>query len=138
PRSADRAVQALSTLRGGEDIEWCTCSAPMGENVLAAAGIGRSTVLYHPTVPTGAADTKAACRAFLAAGVDLIVFCGGDGTARDVFDAVCGGYPDPRHPPRGGEDVLGGLRGQSGGGGRPHPPGGRDPPLPGLRGDGYR
>ncbi|WP_221057565.1 ATP-NAD kinase family protein [Methanoculleus chikugoensis] len=92
PRSADRAVQALSTLRG-EDIEWCTCSAPMGENVLAAAGIGRSTVLYHPTVPTGAADTKAACRAFLAAGVDLIVFCGGDGTARDVFDAVCGGIP---------------------------------------------
>ena len=87
PRSADRAVEALSALRG-QDIEWYTCSAPMGEDVLAAAGIDRYTPLYRPAVPTGAADTKAACRAFLAAGVDLIVFCGGDGTARDVFDAV--------------------------------------------------
>ena len=87
PRSADRAVQALSALRG-EDIEWYTCSAPMGEDVLAAAGIDRSTIVYQPAVPTTAAETKAACRAFLGAGVDLVVFCGGDGTARDVFDAV--------------------------------------------------
>lgn len=87
PHARDRAVQALSTLRG-EDIAWYTCSAPMGEDVLAAAGLDRSTVVYRPAVPTGAADTKAGCRAFLDAGVDLIVFCGGDGTARDVFDAV--------------------------------------------------
>ncbi|ABN56013.1 MULTISPECIES: ATP-NAD kinase family protein [Methanoculleus] len=87
PHSADRAVQALSALRG-QDIAWCTCSAPMGEDVLAAAGIDHYTVLYRPAVPTGAADTKAASRAFLAAGVDLVVFCGGDGTAKDVFDAV--------------------------------------------------
>ncbi|MDN7011833.1 ATP-NAD kinase [Methanoculleus sp. FWC-SCC3] len=87
PRAADRAVQALSALPG-QDVEWCTCAAPMGEDVLAAAGIDHYTVLYRPAVPTGAADTKAACRAFLAAGVDLVVFCGGDRTARDVFDAV--------------------------------------------------
>jgi len=87
PHAADRAVQALSHL-SGEDIVWCTCAAPMGEDVLASAGIDRYTVLYRPPVPTGAADTKAACREFLDAGVDLVVFCGGDGTARDVFDAV--------------------------------------------------
>ena len=33
-----------------------------------------------------AQDTKNAVRQFLAEGVDLILFCGGDGTARDVFD----------------------------------------------------
>jgi predicted polyphosphate/ATP-dependent NAD kinase len=87
PRSADRAVEALSPLRG-EDIAWYTAAAPMGEDVLAAAGIGRSTVLYCPAVPTAAADTRAACRTFLDAGVDLILFCGGDGTARDVVDVV--------------------------------------------------
>ncbi|MFA7198828.1 MAG: NAD(+)/NADH kinase, partial [Methanoculleus sp.] len=87
PHACDRAVQALSALRD-EGIEWCTCAAPMGEDVLTMAGIDRFTVLYRPAVPTAAADTKGACRAFLDAGVDLIVFCGGDGTARDVFDVV--------------------------------------------------
>lgn len=87
PRAADRAVQALSLLRR-DDIAWYTCAGAMGEDVLACAGIDRSTVLYRPGIPTTAGDTKAACRAFLDAGVDLVVFCGGDGTARDVFDAV--------------------------------------------------
>ncbi len=87
PHACDRAVQALSLLHS-DDIAWYTCAAPMGEDVLASADIDRFTVLYRPSVPTGAADTRAACRAFLDAGVDLIVFCGGDGTARDVFDTV--------------------------------------------------
>jgi len=87
PRAAGRAVQTLSNLRG-EEIRWYTSAAPMGQDALASAGIERCTVLYHPGTPTTAADTRAACRAFLAAGVDLIVFCGGDGTARDVLDAV--------------------------------------------------
>ena len=87
PRAADRALQALSPLRG-EEIRWYTSAAPMGRDVLASAGIERCTVLHHPAAPTTAADTRAACRAFLEAGVDLILFCGGDGTARDVLDAV--------------------------------------------------
>ncbi len=87
PHAADRAVRALSLLRG-DDISWHTCAAPMGEDTLVSAGIDRFTVLYRPCNPTAAADTRAACRAFLDSGVDLIVFCGGDGTARDVFDAV--------------------------------------------------
>jgi len=87
PCAADRAVQALSRL-SGDDIAWYTCAGAMGEDVLACAGIDRSTVLYRPGIPTAAGDTKAACRAFLDAGTDLVVFCGGDGTARDVVDAV--------------------------------------------------
>lgn len=87
PHASDRAVQALSLLRK-DDIAWYTCAGPMGEDVLERAGIDRSTVLYRPGIPTTAGDTKAACQAFLDAGVDLVVFCGGDGTARDVVDAV--------------------------------------------------
>ncbi len=87
PRAHGRAVQALSPL-SGDGIVWYTCAGPMGEDALLGAGIGRFTVLYRPEEPTTATDTKTACRAFFDAGVDLIVFCGGDGTARDVFDAV--------------------------------------------------
>jgi len=87
PHAHDRAVQALSLLRS-DDIAWYTAAAPMGEDVLIEAGIDRFTVAYRPDQPTNGADTKAACRAFLDAGVDLVVFCGGDGTARDVLDAV--------------------------------------------------
>ncbi len=43
---------------------------------------------YLPPESTHDRDTKALCRELLAAGVDLVVFCGGDGTARDVFDVV--------------------------------------------------
>ena len=35
-----------------------------------------------------AEDTKKAVAAFLQEGVDLILFCGGDGTARDVFEVA--------------------------------------------------
>lgn len=87
PHAHDRAARTLSLLRG-EDVVWCTCAGSMGEDILERAGIDRFTVLYQPGSPTTAADTRAACRAFLDAGVDLVVFCGGDGTARDVLDLV--------------------------------------------------
>ena len=60
----------------------------MGAAPLAAAGIADCDCVYEPADPSTAADTRRACRAFLDAGVDLILFCGGDGTARDVADAV--------------------------------------------------
>lgn len=87
PRARDRAIQTLSLL-SDDGIEWYTCSGPMGEDALINAGIDRYTVLYRSPTSTSAADTTAACRAFLDAGVDLIAFCGGDGTARDAFDTV--------------------------------------------------
>ena len=87
PRARERAVRTLSLLLD-DSIEWYTCSGAMGEDALLDAGFDRYAVLYHPSASTSAADTTTACRVFLDARVDLIVFCGGDGTARDVFDAV--------------------------------------------------
>lgn len=65
-------------------IRWLTCAGQMGADALRKAGFGNIEAAYEPAVPPSAGDTKAAVRRFLDAGVDLILFCGGDGTARDI------------------------------------------------------
>jgi predicted polyphosphate/ATP-dependent NAD kinase len=60
-----------------------TASGQMGENLLKESGIAYQ-VVYHAPEQSGAEDTKAACKVLRNQGVDLILFCGGDGTARDV------------------------------------------------------
>jgi len=87
PRSGDRALLMLNRLKR-TDILFLTCAGPMGENVLKSAGAPQVQVIYRPGAVTTAMDTKEACRRFQSERADLIVFCGGDGTARDVFDIV--------------------------------------------------
>ncbi len=88
PHAADRAKTALSLLARTADLTFLTCSGSMGEDVLRDAGISGYQVLYHYTGESSPADTIKAVRAFLEYGVDLILFCGGDGTARDIFGVV--------------------------------------------------
>lgn len=87
PHAGDRAGAALDHLQA-DDIEFLTCSGKMGEETLRAAGVVSYSVVCHPPIDTTARDTKDACRAFLERKVDLILFSGGDGTARDVYDVV--------------------------------------------------
>jgi len=56
----------------------------MGADCLRAAGFDDLEVKYEAVGETRDTDTKAAAAAFLSAGAKLIVFCGGDGTARDL------------------------------------------------------
>src|SRR4051812_40158641 len=91
PSAAERAKRALTHLAAAKaPAEIVTCSAPMGADsvqacglraeVIAAGGRGRSD--------TSAEDTRAAALEMKGLGVDLLVFAGGDGTARDVHGAV--------------------------------------------------
>ena len=88
PHAMDRAMIALALLAKSPDLAFVTCSGAMGEDALKEAGITRYQVLYHYSGESSSADTKKAVRTFLEAGVDLVLFCGGDGTARDVFDVT--------------------------------------------------
>ncbi len=87
PTAGARATAALLPL-AGRPLRFVTAGGGMGEAALSAAGIAGFDCVYRPAVPTTALDTRAACRAILEQGVDLLLFCGGDGTARDVADAV--------------------------------------------------
>jgi predicted polyphosphate/ATP-dependent NAD kinase len=88
PRAQDRAAITISHLTAVPDLFFVTCSGEMGETVLRTCGETRYRVAYRNPGITTAEDTKKAISAFLQEGVDLILFCGGDGTARDVFEAV--------------------------------------------------
>ncbi|HDM67243.1 MAG TPA: ATP-NAD kinase, partial [Thermoplasmatales archaeon] len=91
PVAPDKALEALKEFveQYNDDIQWFTCSGLMGEEILRKSGISSFEVVYTPeSSETSADDTKNACRCFLEKEIKLIVFCGGDGTARDVVAAV--------------------------------------------------
>ena len=88
-KAADRVAITLEHLQPfAKQIEWLTWGGEMGETELAAAGFD-CRVLGHPSHDASQAeDTQAAAVALRDAGADLILFAGGDGTARDMLKAV--------------------------------------------------
>jgi predicted polyphosphate/ATP-dependent NAD kinase len=82
-----RALAALTRLRSA-DAQFLTAAGEMGEDVFLNAGDARFEVVFRPGLPTLPEDTRKACLAFRDRGADIILFCGGDGTARDVCAAI--------------------------------------------------
>ena len=60
----------------------------MGEHEARDAGLSPTLIVDPPAGPTTAADTRRAAREMARRGVDLLLFAGGDGTARDILDAA--------------------------------------------------
>lgn len=89
PESPLRAGKAIEQLLDMQDsIDVYTYGGEMGENVLKQMGFSPQVVGRPKTEKTTAQDTIDAAKALCKAGVDLIVFAGGDGTARNVCEAV--------------------------------------------------
>ncbi len=70
------------------DIAWTACGDSMGVDALAAAGFEHIETVHRPAADSGRDDTLTAARAISEAGVELLIFCGGDGTARDVREGA--------------------------------------------------
>jgi len=89
PVSPERAKEMLRHFREicDKKVKWITCSGDMGESELREAGFDDIEVIYSPRYPTTADDTRKACELMMER-VDIIVFCGGDGTARDIAKIV--------------------------------------------------
>ncbi|NUR31094.1 MAG: ATP-NAD kinase [Catenulispora sp.] len=91
-RAGERATVALRALLAQRpEIAVLTAAGSMGEASAREAGLS-PMVLYAPGDPTSPSDTIAAAR-LLAPQVDLLLFAGGDGTARDVLQAVGDSVP---------------------------------------------
>jgi predicted polyphosphate/ATP-dependent NAD kinase len=80
-------LRALAQLRDGAPVvpatEWLTADGEMGDDALRAAGFA-AEIVHRAAAEPSARDTILAVEAFLARHVDLVLFCGGDGTARDI------------------------------------------------------
>ncbi|MCJ7581042.1 MAG: ATP-NAD kinase family protein [Candidatus Aminicenantes bacterium] len=89
PQSESRtkdALRVLSKLESG--ITFLTCSGNMGEKAVRECGFSPEIVGSPSKQNTTSEDTKNAAKAMRDAEVDLLLFAGGDGTARDIYSAV--------------------------------------------------
>jgi predicted polyphosphate/ATP-dependent NAD kinase len=84
-----RTLTALSTLSDLKDqIKVYTCPGDMGACVMSELGWSYEVIDGINATATSAADTQHAAIALKQLGMDLIVFAGGDGTARDVCKVI--------------------------------------------------
>lgn len=83
--AGDRAAQALKMLDVA--VELYTYPGAMGEKVAQACAID-AKVVGHIGDNTSAEDTERAAQELTGIGIDLLLFVGGDGTARNIFNAI--------------------------------------------------
>lgn len=89
PMAQERVRRCLTLLAPlAAEIEWLTWDGDMGATVLRAAGFAPRVCGAPTAAQTTAADTEAAAGALAREGVSLLLFAGGDGTARDVCRVI--------------------------------------------------
>jgi len=98
PVAPKRAVEFLRKLKENmteTSMKILTCSGIMGEQEAEAASVPVQVLSVKIGEETTAEDTKTVVKLMVKARVDLVVFVGGDGTAKDIFDAMkeCGEVP---------------------------------------------
>jgi len=94
PTSPTRSIEALKQLKPIiSEIEILTYSGSMGEEEIISAGFIPTVIGDVNNKETSAVDTINAAQEMVRLDVDLILFAGGDGTARDIYDAVGDSVP---------------------------------------------
>jgi len=89
PQSLNRAIEALERVTPLKDhLEIITYPSEMGEDAAKECGFDPIVVGSIRKGETTAEDTKNAAKEMLRLDVDLLLFAGGDGTARDIYDAI--------------------------------------------------
>ena len=86
PLRVQQALQQLLPFRS--QLVLVTGAGELGESVARSLGFQLELVYKANQQPTSAADSRELARQVVAAQVDVLVFAGGDGTARDVAAVV--------------------------------------------------
>ncbi|MDH5391649.1 MAG: ATP-NAD kinase family protein [Gammaproteobacteria bacterium] len=81
-----QALQPLSALKALFEV--LTVAGTMGQEAAEEAGLNYRLVMRPETEQTEPLDTRHAVEMMVKAKVDLLMFAGGDGTARDIYNAL--------------------------------------------------
>lgn len=86
PQAQQRALQAFRQLgEHGQKLQFVTAAGELGENVAKSISADVEVIYQTETAYSTAADTRALVLLLAErSDIDLLVFVGGDGTARDV------------------------------------------------------
>ena len=87
PISPIRVSQLLSNIKNKDKITLLVAPGKMGAEIVKDVGINFE-ILGEIGKETTAEDTKRITKQMIRKSIDLLIFCGGDGTARDIFDAI--------------------------------------------------
>ncbi len=89
PESPKRAVEALKRITSlRNEIELITYPNEMGQDVALSCGFKPKVIGSIKKGKTSGDDTQNASEDLLKLKVDLLLFAGGDGTARDIYNVV--------------------------------------------------
>ena len=91
PQASKRSYEALSIIsKAMPELALATCGGKMGEDTAQSCGLTAHIIEDVPQdgASTSSADTRRAALELRRLGVDLLLFAGGDGTARDICDAL--------------------------------------------------
>src|SRR5208282_1452152 len=86
PRRAVEALRRVALIK--QEVNLITCPLDMGEEECAQCSLDVSVVGSVRRGHTTAEDTKGFAREMLRLQVDLLLVAGGDGTARDIYEAI--------------------------------------------------
>jgi predicted polyphosphate/ATP-dependent NAD kinase len=88
-KANQRAAATLTLLAPmAADIEWFVCPGCMGQQVIEPFGFKTSIIDISIAEQTSEVDTRSAVKKMNALDLDLLLFVGGDGTARDICSSV--------------------------------------------------
>ena len=89
PHAGEKTARALKQLLPIQnELTVLTAGGAMGADILSELGFSHRTIYGPDAFPGAPKDTRAAAEAALDEGADIIAFAGGDGTARDICEAV--------------------------------------------------
>ncbi len=87
PVTPQRVSVLLSQIKNKGNLSMLVAPGKMGADIIKGKGINFE-IIGEIGETTSADDTKRIAKQMLNNGIDLLIFCGGDGTARDIYDSI--------------------------------------------------